>query len=104
MALMVKVKRYDPSVDNSAHFEEFTVPVPTDEKWTVMDVLDYIHENIDSSLSYYRHSICDRGICARCATRVNGKPQLICQFLSPIEGELVLEPVKENVVKDLVSR
>jgi len=104
MALKVKVKRYDPSVESSAHFDEFEVPVPEGEKWTVMDVLDYVHENIDSSLSYYRHSICDRGICARCATRVNGKPRLICQYISPTEGELILEPVKENVVKDLVSR
>jgi succinate dehydrogenase / fumarate reductase iron-sulfur subunit len=104
MSVTVKVKRFDPAVDEAAHFEEFSVPVPKDDKWTVMDVLDYIHENLDSSVAYFRHSICDRGICARCATRVNGRPELICQFLSPTEGELVLEPVKKNVIRDLVSK
>jgi succinate dehydrogenase / fumarate reductase iron-sulfur subunit len=104
MAVNIRVRRFDPSVDTSAHFQEFSVQIPEDEEWTVMDALDYIHENMDSSVSYHRHSSCDRGICARCAVRVNGRPRVICQFLCPTEGEIVLEPVKKNVVKDLVAR
>ena len=29
---------------------------------TVMDLLDYISQNIDPSLGYYRHSVCNHGV------------------------------------------
>ena len=101
----VRVSRFDPSVDQAAHLDTLQVPVPPNEKWTVMDVLDYIRLHLDGSLSYYRHSACDHGICGRCVARVNGKARLICQHIVPEQGELVIEPLaNKTVVKDLVVR
>jgi len=98
----VKVYRKDPSVDEQAYFKEYDVPVKKEEKWTVMDVLDYISRNLDGSLSYYRHSACCQGICARCVVKVNGKPALACAR-TVVEDELILEPSREDkLVKDLV--
>jgi succinate dehydrogenase/fumarate reductase-like Fe-S protein len=104
MAFVVKVSRFDPSVDRAVYIETFRIPLPAESKWTAMDVLDYIHLNIDSSLSYYRHSACNRGICARCAAQINGKTRLLCEYIVPTQGEVLLEPVQgKTVVKDLVG-
>jgi succinate dehydrogenase / fumarate reductase iron-sulfur subunit len=103
--LQVKVHRYDPSARSSAHFDTFAVPVPKGAQWTVMDVLEYIRINLDSSIGYYAHSICDHGVCARCTLRVNGENRLACITEVPEGGETVLEPLaKRTVIKDLVVR
>jgi succinate dehydrogenase/fumarate reductase-like Fe-S protein len=105
MTLVVKVRRYDPAVDQSAYFDTFEVPIAPQGQWTVLDVLDYIHFHLDSSLSYYRHSACNRGVCARCAAQINGKAGLVCEYIVPLEGELVLEPAPgKSIVKDLVGK
>ncbi|RLB90274.1 MAG: succinate dehydrogenase [Deltaproteobacteria bacterium] len=104
MAFVVKVSRFDPSVDRAVYLETFRIPLPAESKWTAMDVLDYIHLHLDSSLSYCRHSACNRGICARCAARINGRTRLLCEYIVPAQGEVLLEPVQgKTVVKDLVG-
>ena len=55
-----------------------------------MDVLDYIYQNLDSTLAYYDHAGCALGICARCTGRINGKAGLFCQV--PVSGDVTLEP------------
>ncbi len=57
-----------------------------------MDVLDYIYQNLDSTLAYYDHAGCALGICARCTGRVNGKAGLFCQV--PVSGDVTLEPIE----------
>lgn len=100
--MKVKVFRIDPSTDKEGYFQEYEVPVNKEENWTVMDVLDYIAMNLDASLSYYRHSICNQGICARCLIKINGKLDLACAH-KVVEDQLVLEPRNNRIVKDLVS-
>ena len=105
MALTARVLRFDPSVDRAAYFETFKIPISAEEKWTVLDVLDFIQLHLDGSLSYYRHSACNRGVCSRCVARINGKVGLVCEYIVPVEGELVLEPPPgKSVVKDLVGK
>ena len=105
MALTARVSRFDPSVDRAAYFETFNIPIPAEEKWTGLDVLDYIQLHLDGSLSYYRHSACNRGVCSRCVAKINGKVGLVCEYIVPVEGELVLEPPPgKSVVKDLVGK
>jgi succinate dehydrogenase/fumarate reductase-like Fe-S protein len=105
MALTARVLRFDPSVDREAYFETFNIPIPPEEKWTVLDVLDYIQLHQDGSLSYYRHSACNRGVCMRCLAYINGNTRLVCQYIVPTEGELVVEPPPgKSVIKDLVAR
>jgi succinate dehydrogenase / fumarate reductase iron-sulfur subunit len=67
-----------------------------------MDVLDYISLHFDGSLAYYKHSVCDHGICGRCGLRVNGKASLACTTLVET-SKLMLEPLSvKYTVKDLV--
>lgn len=98
--MQVKLYRYDPSTNTEGHFDLFDVPALP--HWTVMDVLDYIGENNDSTIAYFKHGACDHGICGRCALRVNGKVKLACSTEVSEEKELELTPVNEHVLRDLV--
>jgi len=75
--IKVKVFRFDPTVEKEPHYETYEVPLT--EGMSVLDILDYIYENIDSSLAYYDHAACRHGICGGCAVVVNGKTCLACQ-------------------------
>jgi succinate dehydrogenase / fumarate reductase, iron-sulfur subunit len=98
--MRINVNRYDPDINQKASFDSFDVPAKED--WTVMDVLDYIAEHLDSTIAYYRHSACDHGVCGRCALKVNGKPALACTREVGNDSELTLEPKTGDVVRDLV--
>ncbi|MFH1135334.1 MAG: L-2-amino-thiazoline-4-carboxylic acid hydrolase [Pseudomonadota bacterium] len=96
----VKVLRFDPSSGAEPFHQTYSVPAGKGQ--SVMDVLDYIYQNLDGSLAYYDHAGCSLGICGKCTGRINGKPGLFCQ--TPVEGgELLLEPLKKDqVLRDLV--
>ncbi len=98
----VKVLRYAPESGKEACFVKYDVPALPD--WTVMDVLDYISEHLDSTLAYYRHSACDHGICGRCAVKVNGKTVLACTTEVGEYAELVLEPRAGQIVRDIAVK
>lgn len=97
--IKAKVFRFDPTVDEKSRYQEYHVP------WvkgtSAMDILDYIYQNLDSTLAYYDHAGCGLGICGRCTGRVNGKPGVFCQVL--VDGDITLDPIAEDaIVKDLV--
>ena len=97
--ITARVFRWDPSVDREPHYQVYEVPF--EEGMSAMDVLDYIYQNLDSTLAYYDHAGCALGICARCTCRVNGKAGLYCQV--PVSGDIVLDPISPSrVLKDLV--
>lgn len=97
----VTVSRFDPSVDEEPYFQTFEVPLT--RGMSVLEVLDYIYENLDGSLAYYDHAACQQGICRRCTLSINGKVELMCQSL--VEGDLTLAPPgKFSVVRDLVYK
>jgi len=97
----VKVFRFDPSLDKEPYYQSYKVPMT--EGMSAMNALDYIYQNLDSSLAYYDHAGCALGICARCTGKVNGKGGLFCQ--TPVTGDVRLEPASSaNVIKDLVVR
>jgi len=93
----VTIFRFDPSKDAQPRYEVFeNVPY---EAMRVMDVLNYIFQNIDSTLAF-RYS-CRTGLCDACLMKVNGKAEVACKKLA--EKEMLLEPVDKFVVlKDLV--
>ena len=99
--MLVKMYRQDPESGKEPAFQEYTVPAQPD--WTAMDVLDYVFQNLDHSIAYFRHSICDHGICARCAMKINGKVALACVTVVGSLEELTLEPRNNRVVRDLVT-
>ena len=95
----VKVFRFDPSVDRKSYYKTYEVPL--ESGMSAMGALDYIYQNLDSTIAYYDHAACDLGICARCTGKVNGKAALFCQTV--IQEDITLEPLsKSRVIKDLV--
>ncbi len=90
--------------DKEPYYDTFRVPDEAIREATVMDALNYISENIDPTLAYYRHSACNHGICGRCVLEVNGKPALACEARIDSAIPLVLKPVpNRGVVRDLVA-
>ena len=95
----VRIARFDPSAEESPHFQDYEVPLAP--KMTVMDALDYIYENLDPTIAYYKHTACYRSACGRCNVTVNGKPSLSCN--TEVIGNLTLGPLPHfKVVRDLV--
>ena len=103
MLKKIVVFRFDGAEDTEGRYEEFNIEeVPN---MSVLDALNFIRTNLDSSLSFYGHSRCEHGICARCAVSVNGKNSVACRTLLPEEDEILIEPInRERVLKDLVTR
>jgi len=98
--IKIRVFRFDPESGKPPDYQNFSVPY--EEGMSAMTALDYIYQNLDSTLTYYDHAGCDLGICTRCAGKINGKPGLFCQTL--IEGDTTLDPrSKERVLKDLIT-
>jgi len=96
----VKVFRFDPLVEREPRYVTYEVPIV--EGMSVLDVLDYIYENIDSSIAYYAHAACRHGICGGCKVVVNGKLCLACQ--TPVSGDMTIEPPSGfKVIRDIVS-
>jgi succinate dehydrogenase/fumarate reductase iron-sulfur protein len=93
----VKVFRFDPEKETDPRFETYeNIPY---EGMRVTDVLNYIYQNIDSSLAF-RYS-CRAGLCGVCILKVNGKACLSCHKIA--EKEMTIEPpVRYAVIKDLV--
>ena len=105
MNIEVTIGRSLPEKGRPAHRGIYHVPVPDGEVWTAMDALDYIQRHIDGSIGYFRHSACGRGLCRRCAARINGRIGFLCGHIIEEGKPLVLEPISENRrLRDLVCR
>jgi len=97
--IKVKVFRFDPSKDQSPHYQ--TYEVPSYPRMTVMDVLDYIYENLDVTLAYHSHTSCHRRACARCNLTVNSRAGLSCH--TEVNGDITIQPLPRfKVIRDLV--
>lgn len=82
-------------------FETYTVPAVVG--MTVLDLLLFVKEHLDHSVSF-RHS-CRMGICGSCVAIVNGTPVLTCQTqVSELKAKNVEVRPIENfpVIRDLV--
>ena len=97
--VQIKVLRYNPDSGDKGYYQEYAVPLV--KGMSVMGGLDYIYQNLDSTLAYYDHAGCSLGICGRCTARINGKAGLLCQM--ELTGDVVIESaVKERTLRDLV--
>jgi succinate dehydrogenase/fumarate reductase iron-sulfur protein len=95
-----KISRFDP--ETKKHYMS-TYEAPIRKGTTILDVLNYIKDNIDETLTF-RHS-CRMGICGSCGVNINGKPMLACytQVLHLETDSLLIEPLENMpVIKDLV--
>ena len=99
--IKVRVSRFNPKVDSAAHYQSYEIPF--EPRMTVMDVLDYIYENIDPSIAYHSHTSCHRRVCTRCNVTVNNKPGLSCH--TEVTGDITIDPLPRfRVIRDLVVR
>ena len=92
----VKIQRFSPDAGAPA-FEDYEVPI--EPGMSVMNVLTYIYENLDSSISHY--TSCRIGKCLGCDMGINGVTNYACT--APVDGDLTITPLPEYVtVKDLL--
>lgn len=96
----VEVLRYDPEKDQEPRFQVYKVPVP--DGWVVLDVINYIKDNLDSTLAY-RWS-CHMFVCGSCGMVVNGVPKLACKaFMADYPDRIRVEPLYNfPIERDLV--
>jgi succinate dehydrogenase / fumarate reductase iron-sulfur subunit len=100
MTTKLRVRRYNPDVDEAPWWGEYTVEaLPTD---TVLDVLHAVKWEQDGTLTLRRS--CAHGVCGSDAMRINNKNRLACKVLVKDLGKTIsVEPlIGFPVVKDLV--
>lgn len=101
VAIKVKVLRYEPEKDKKPYWKNYDLEVDPD--YTILDILNDIHWNIDGTLAYRRS--CRSAICGSCAMKVNGQNVLACETpMHQFKGnKLKIEPLPGfKIVKDLV--
>jgi len=79
----------------------YEVPI-VEGSMSVLNVLQYIYENIDPSLSFI--ASCRLGLCGRCDMIVNGKPVQACAKV--VEGDITIEPALKlgfKPLKDVIA-
>lgn len=77
-----------------------TYEVPWQDRMRVMDALNYIRENYDSTLAF-RFSCRYYAKCGTCAAMINGKPALTCY--EEAKDRMLIEPLANfPIVRDLV--
>ena len=88
---------------DQGRYESFEVPER--ENQTVLDVVTWIQQNADPSLSY-RYA-CRVGMCGSCAMTVNGKPRWTCRthVQKVLDGGILeIAPLRNMpVIKDLAA-
>ena len=95
-----ELTRFDPDRDEVPGTQVYEIPVQDD--WKVLDAINYIKDEVDSSISY-RWS-CRMAVCGSCGMMVNGEPKLTCKTaLSNYGGSVKIEPLANfPIVRDLV--
>jgi len=100
---MVKISVYRSpeqeceDINREGEYKEYEIP--KQDQMTVLSALNYITENIDSSLTYYRS--CRIGKCTGCLVEVNDKNKLACVTL--LENGMKIGPLKKyKIIRDLV--
>jgi len=97
----LQVLRYLPEKDPNPFYQDYEIPFR--KEWVILDALNYVKDNIDSTLSY-RWS-CRMGVCGSCGMMINDVPVLTCEtFLEQyLPGPVWIAPLDYfGVIRDLV--
>ena len=96
---IVKIFRFDPTVDKEGRYETYEVPAEGWQGLRVLDTLRYIYENIDPGLAFREQ--CYQRLCGACIVMVNKKSVLACD--AQATKEMVIEPdPRYRILRDLV--
>ncbi len=91
-------RSYDEEENFTKKGEYKKYKIPFEERMTVLDVLNYINENLGRNLSYYYS--CRIGKCNGCIVNVNGKNKRACVTLA--KDGLKVGPARNfEMIKDL---
>jgi fumarate reductase iron-sulfur subunit len=98
--LTLEIMRYDPEQDDAPRFQSYAVPC--EEDWAILDAINYVKDNLDTTLSY-RWS-CHMMVCGSCGMMVNGEPCLTCKtFVRDLPDQVRIEPLENfPIERDLV--
>lgn len=99
--IIVHVYRSPPQetedTGEDGRFQEYSIP--RQDRMTILNVLDHIHEHCDRSLAYYKS--CRIGKCVGCVVQVDGKTRLACTTLA--KDGMRIGPAKGyRIIRDLV--
>lgn len=96
-SISVRIRRFDPTVNQAPRYEEYTVPYANQMR--IMDVLEHLTEVKGVNIAY--RSSCGIKKCGTCGVSVNGVPKLAC--FEAAEDGMTIEPLPNfPVLKDLV--
>jgi succinate dehydrogenase / fumarate reductase iron-sulfur subunit len=100
MQVELRIHRFNPEIDEQAHFETYTVEAEPQDQ--VLDVLNQVKWYQDGTLAYRRS--CGHGICGSDAMRINGVNRLACKVLvRDVGSSITVEPILGlPVVKDMI--
>lgn len=99
--LKVRIKRYNPEVDDAPHWEEYAIEADSHDR--VLDVIQNVKWLYDDTLALRRS--CAHGVCGSDAMRINGTNALACKILvKSLPGDTItVEPILGlPLIKDLV--
>jgi len=100
MRVTLKLKRFNPEVDEKQHWEEYQVDVePNDQLLDALNKVKWFH---DGTLTYRRS--CAHGVCGSDAMVINGRNRLACKVLmKELGNKVTVEPIRGlPVIKDMV--
>lgn len=99
--IQLEVLRYNPETDSEPRFQTYSVPCQ--DEWVVLDALNYVKDNLDTTLSY-RWS-CHMAVCGSCGMMINDEPTLSCKaFLRDYSDHIRVEPLANfPIERDLVT-
>ncbi|MGE4277770.1 MAG: succinate dehydrogenase/fumarate reductase iron-sulfur subunit [Lawsonibacter sp.] len=97
MCAKVSISKFNPQMDRVPHYEEYEYELK--KGMTVLDVLNCIRDNVDSTLSF--SYCCRNGHCGLCAMNINKEPALACRIAA--SDSMLLEPLNNlPVLRDLI--
>jgi succinate dehydrogenase / fumarate reductase iron-sulfur subunit len=100
--LQLSIYRFDPAVDAKPHMENYEVDLTKVPGKMLLDVIMYVKETIDETLSFRRS--CREGVCGSDGMNINGKNGLACiTQMVDMPKKIVLRPLPGlPVIRDLV--
>jgi succinate dehydrogenase / fumarate reductase, iron-sulfur subunit len=100
MQVKLRVRRFNPELDDAAHWEDYTLEAEPSDR--VLDLLHQVKWYQDGTLTFRRS--CAHGVCGSDAMLINGRHRLACEYLVKDAGrKITVEPLRGvPVVKDLL--
>ncbi len=97
--IRVRIFRFDPDKDKRGKLQIYRVPKVSEGLQTGMNILEYIYNDLDPTIAFYRS--CRGGVCGGCRILIDGKPALSCMTI--IKGDVTFKPIPGyEIIRDLV--